>query len=252
MFDRRRVIIIATCVVAVGLLVFRGTQHHGATQPNPRVDRSSASEMRDHNPVPSSQEHVIRLRPDEVLATVNGHDLRVEDVFATKSAEGEMEVGAEAYRFLLDRAIDRELVLQNASAHGVALNESQREQLAAMKAARNRFEPGGIRRLNDSEHGSELEARDAEAFMLQTKLLSLAGASPNVTDEQVLAFYHEHSAQFGELPSDPASHDEAWKEIDFRIRQQLASTVRADYQTQLAGFMNQLRSSATLQMHLPN
>ncbi len=189
---------------------------------------------------------VVRLAPNQVLATVNGHEIKLADVLpvGTNGSQRDLEISVQDLKFFLKRAVDRELIFQTAKERGLALNDSQNQQLANMIAMRNQPEPGGIARLNTTEAQRELEMQDAEAFMLQTALMAAQGMSPNVTDNQVLAYYQEHQSQFGDLPVDEAARAQAWAKIDYDIRQELASATRASYNDRLAAYMNQMEFSA--------
>ena len=199
---------------------------------------------------PSAAERVLQLRPDQVLASVNGHEIKLGDVVpvSTNASQRDVEVSVQDLKYFLKRAMDRELIFQAAKERGLALNDSQHQQLANMTAMRNQPEPGGIARFNTTGAQRELELRDSEAFMLQTTLMAAQGASPNVTEDQVVAYYQDHQTQFGGLPVDEASRTPEWEKIDFGIRQQLAAAARASYNEKLAAYMKQVESSANIVM----
>ena len=182
------------------------------------------------------------------MASVNGHALRFGDVVPLDSTnDGKaIEISPEGLNFFLKRAIDRELIFQTARAQGITADEGQNQQLADMIAQRNQPEPGGIARLNAGPASRQFELRDAQAFQLQTALMAAQGSSPNVTEDQALDYYRQHQAEFGELPVDPAARKLAWSDIDFQIREQLAFVTRSNYNKQLAAFMGQLESRASI------
>ncbi|MBC8003047.1 MAG: hypothetical protein H7X97_10715, partial [Opitutaceae bacterium] len=190
----------------------------------------------------------IRARPGQVLALVNGREIKVEDVWPVGglSATNALEVSPETYQYFLDRAVNRELIFQTARETGLKLNESQRAELARLRAARRQAEPGQVTRLNVDPAQEEFELRDAEAFMLQTSLLAAKGASPNVTEEQMMSYYRDHAADFGGLPTDPSERKEAWSQISFQIRERLAKQTRASFNEQLTAYMNEMKSKATI------
>ncbi len=193
---------------------------------------------------------VFRLRPDQVLALVNGHAIKLGDVMpvGTNGSQSDVEVSVQDLKFLLKRAVDRELIFQTAKEAGVTLNEAQNQQLAHLSSIRNLPEPGGIAQFNSTAAQRELEMRDAQAFMLQTTIMATQGASPDVTEPQVEAYYLEHQSQFGSLPVDETARTRAWAKIDFEVRQQLAAATRANYNDKLAAYMNQMESSAKIVM----
>jgi hypothetical protein len=194
---------------------------------------------------------VYRLRADRVLATVNGIPLTLRDLVPLSSTNGEQEIAPEAYQYFLDRAINRELIIQTAKAQGVTLTDAQGEQLARTRMAREQSEPGLVGKLTVNAAQIEFESRDAAAFMLQTSLMARMGASPNVMPEQVETFYRDHIAEFGELPADAAERQAAWQRIDIQIREQLANQTRSQYNKQLQQYMDALRQGARITMTPP-
>jgi hypothetical protein len=193
---------------------------------------------------------VLRLRPDQVLAMVNGQAIKLGDVVAvsTNASQPDVEVSAQDLKYLLKRAVDRELIFQTAKERGLTLNDAQNRQLANLQSVRSLPEPGGIAKINSTTAQRDLEMRDAQAFMLQTSLLAAEGASPNVMEPQVEAYYLDHKLQFGELPVDPAARAQTWAKIDFQIRQELAAATRVSYNDKLAAYMDQVEASANIVM----
>jgi hypothetical protein len=191
---------------------------------------------------------VLRLRPDQVLAMVNDHAIKLGDVIPVTTNGSQVEISLQDMKFFLKRAVDRELIFETAKQQGVTLNDAQNQQLANLNSMRNLPEPGGIAKLNSSWAQRELEMEDAQAFMLQTTLMAAQGASPNVTEPQVEAYYLDHQSQYGELPVDDTARAQAWAKIDFQIRQELAAATRTSYNDKLAAYMNQMESSAKIEM----
>ena len=107
-------------------------------------------------------------------------------------------------------------------------------------------EPGLVSKLTVNAAEIEFELRDAQAFMLQTSLMEQAGATPNVTPDQVEQYYQNHISELGELPADPQARQAAWQEIDIQIRKQLAAQTRDQYNQQLQTFMDNLRTAAQI------
>ncbi len=213
----------------------------GASHSNQAVERSPGGEIQSTN-------RAFLARPDQVLATVNGTPIMLVDLMPLPStnSEAEQKIDPAVYNYFLQRAINRELVLQAAKAQGVTLNQAQEDQLAKLRATREQPYPGMVSQLTVNAAEVEFELRDAQVFMLQTSLMAQAGARPNVTPDQVEQYYQTHLAQFGELPADPQARQQAWQAIDFQIREQLAAGTRTGYQQQLDAYMAQLKASANI------
>jgi hypothetical protein len=187
---------------------------------------------------------ILRLRLEDVLATVNGHKISVRDAVPHSGTNQEVEISSRELKFFLNRAVDRELIFEAAQKQQISLDESQNQQLANLQSARNQSEPGVIAKLNDDAAGRELEALDAKAFMLQTALMAARGASPNVTEDQVQAYYQQHQSEFDSLPADPNTRRQAWQQLAFQIRTRLAGSTRTAYNIGLAAYMQQMESGA--------
>jgi hypothetical protein len=192
----------------------------------------------------------LKLHPGEVLASVNSREITAKDLVPLNERDGEKEteLPLESYQYLIDRAVNRELIFQAAKSAGIELDESQKDQLASLKSLRNQPEPGGTARLNYDAKQQDLEMQDASAFLLQTALLASKGVSPNVSPEQVANYYSQHHGEFEDLPSTSPAREQIWSEIDFQIRQRLAPGVRSDFQTRLTAYMAQLRSQANVSL----
>jgi hypothetical protein len=246
-------LLLAAATVATALLVYwhfqgraavpsrSGESKSGAIHPNKAVRQSPGGEIQSTN-------GVFLARPNQVLATVNGTPITLGDLIPLQStnSEAEQKIDPVTYNYFFQRAINRELVLQAAKAQGVTLNQAQEDQLAKFQAEREQLEPGLASQLTVNAAEIEFELRDAQAFMLQTALMAQAGATPNVTPDQVEQYYQAHIAEFGELPADPQASQQAWRTIDFQIRGQLAAGVRAEYQQQLDAYMAQLKARANI------
>ena len=167
------------------------------------------------------------------------------------NSQAEQKIDSVAYDYFLQRAINRELVLQAAKAQGVTLNQAQEDQLTKLRALREQPEPGLVSKLTVNAAEIEFELRDEQAFMLQTSLMAQAGATANVTPDQVEQYYQAHIAEFGELPADPQARQQAWQIIDIQIRQQLAAQTRDQYNKQLQQFMDKLRTAAQITVTPP-
>ena len=195
---------------------------------------------------PETAETVVRLHPEQVLATVNHHEIRVGDALPASGTNQEIAISSRDLKFFLHRAVQRELIFEAASKQGIDLDESQNQQLANMQAMRNQPEPGGIARMNSDPASQQMETLDARAFMLQTAIMAARGASPNVSEDQVRDYFQQHASDFANLPGQPSADNPAWQDLDFQIRNRLAASVRSNYNQELAAFMQQMESSADL------
>ena len=190
---------------------------------------------------------VFLVRPNQVLAMVNGTPITLWDLIPLQSTNNaEQQIDPVTYNYFLQRAINRELVMQAAKANGIALSDSQQQQLDKFRAEREQPEPGLVSKLSVNPTEIEFELRDAQAFMLQTSIMAAAGLAPNVTPDQVEQYYQQHIDEFGQLPADPQARQQAWQAIDIQIRNQIAEEIRADYQKQLDAYMNGLRAKANI------
>ena len=190
---------------------------------------------------------VYLVRPNQVLAMVNGTPITLWDLIPLQSTNNAaQQIDPVTYSYFLQRAINRELIMQAAKAQGVTLNQAQQDQLAKFRAEREQPYPGQVNQLSLNSADVEFELRDAQAFMLQTAIMAAAGLSPNVTPDQVEQYYQQHIDEFGQLPSDPQARQQAWQTIDIEIRNQLAEQVRTDYQKQLDIYMNGLKAKANI------
>lgn len=245
----------ATVVVAIGLLAYaivkRSTPARkdisavAANGGNVKTGHPTAIFKDYQPPSTNAPEPVLNLKPEAVLASVNGRSLKAQDVLPPGSSN--QPVSLEVCEYFLQRAIDRELVFQTARSQGVELDPSQKQQMENFKTMREQRGPGLVSDLNGGAPELSFESRDAEAFMLQASLMEKSGASPNVTAEQVNAYYQQHLPDFGELPADEQARHDAWNNIDFQIREKLASGVRSDFQNRLADYMKQLEAKADIQ-----
>jgi len=213
----------------------------GVSRPNQAAEQTAGGEIQSTN-------KIVLARPEQVLATVNGAPITLRDLIPLQSTNSEVEqkMDSVTYDYFLQRAINRELVLQAAKAQGVTLNQAQVDQLGKFRAEREQPYPGLVSQLSVNTAEIEFELRDAQAFMLQTALMAQGGATPSVTPDQVEEYYRTHIAEFGELPADPQAREQAWQEIDVKIRGQLAGGARSEYQQQLDAYMAQLKAKANI------
>lgn len=219
-----------------------------APQPEQPVTSPVAS-TKSPAPKPNSEvsSQLVRLSPDQVLATVNGTEIRLSDIVPLGTNGAQITLDKVTLNYYLKRAVDRDLILQKAQQQGIALDESEHERLSALQAERNQPEPGGIARLNYTSASSQMEMQDSAAFMLQTTLMAAEGASPNVTEDQVAAYYNQHQSQFGGMSLESLQSDpQTWQQVEVEIRNELAPSVRANYNIQLGNFMRSLESQANV------
>jgi len=242
--NRQPVAVVAVILLAgaAACLIWhsRIADHRSATAAQMRAASSDIREIH------SRATPTLRLKPEQVLVVVNGRAIKVTDVIPVNKPDGNVTMDRQSLNYLLKRAVDRELIFQTAEKRGITLGESQYQQLETLRAARNQPEPGRIAQLNGDPAGNRLEFLDAEAFMLETTMMADQGMSPNVTEDEVLAYFQQHQAEFGELPADPGERSRIWQELDFQIRTRLAPSVRADYNRQLVTFLNRLESQSTV------
>ena len=194
-------------------------------------------------------EGTVRVKAGVVLATVNGVAIELKDLVPVPPGDVGVEriLSSDRYTFLLDRAVDREITLQTARAQGIDLTESQREQLAGLRARSETSEASLFDELQHDPANTEFEARDALASLLQASLAEKAGVPPrDVTAERVEQYYQQYQADYGELPSDPTQRQAAWESIDQRIRVKLAREVQSLHEESFQNYMKQLREAAQI------
>jgi hypothetical protein len=242
-------------ILAASLLTYLKTSREQTAQ---TVSVGSSSKTGSTFPAERSRDEnlamievVIPVSATEVLASVNGRELGLADLvpWSLNQTNPAPQFSPESYKYLLDRAINRELIFQAAKAQNVGLDDSQRMQLAEFCQQRQSHEPGLTQPLNSDPAQADFEKRDVEAFMLQTALLAKTGASPNVNTTEVQEFYADHAAEFGGLPADETARESAWGKIDFQIRTRLAPLKREQFQRQLALYMDQIKANAYITYH---
>ena len=188
--------------------------------------------------------HLVRLRPGQVLARVNGTAIGIKDL-VPDGPRGERIMDPDLFRFLLERAIDREIIFQTAEAQNVTLTAEQEAQLAQMRAS-PAAEPGLVKELTRNPEQLEFDLRDTAGLMLQAQLLANLGASPHVTPEMVREYYEENGTDFEPLPGEPAARKAAWQSIEREIRQSLTLETQVTYQEAERLYLDQLRAGAEI------
>ena len=192
-----------------------------------------------------------RIAPDTALAVVNGVTIVGKDL-APFPNTAEQSMSEEMLTFLLNRAIDRELVFQAARQEQVELDEAGQRELDRVRASLFKKDPAVIKPAEPDPATVEFEQRDATALLLRTALLNKAGiAAPIVTRAMVDQYYSDHTTTYGELPADPTARDEAWRKIELQIRNELVLQRMTEYAEGAADYLQKLRASASVQVLSP-
>ncbi len=236
------------------------TAHAATAQPPLTSDESQTPEVRvsrnksaiELAPSASTEQAqvVAKIRADQVLATVNNKPIAGRDLMPF-GAGAEQAMTPERYRYLLNLAIERELIFQAAKADGVELTREQKNQIAEFRSSQQPHDGDGVLKRLDIQGSLDdeitWEARDAESKFILTSLMAKAGAaSPYVTEEQAQQYYQTHKDEFGEMPTEPTERQSAWQEIDLRIRQKLVLEMQAEYQRRSRELLDQLKASAKI------
>lgn len=191
---------------------------------------------------------VVRIKPDRVLATVNGVAITLKDLIPLpkEKAGSEQMLSAEMYDFLFNRAVEREVTFQAAHAQNAELNDSQKQRLGELRAQSERRDPAVFDNLHQSSENIDFEQRDFAGLALQSVLAEKAGVpSPYVTSEQVEAYFQEHKNDYPQVSTDPAQRSaESWLAADTDIRSKLTPRLQAEHDRQMAQFMAQLKANA--------
>jgi hypothetical protein len=180
---------------------------------------------------------VVKVYVEQVLARVNGQDIRLNHLMSVDTSErGKAhKMTPDDYDFLLNRAVQRTAVLQEAAKQGISLTDAHRLQLDEVRDAVMRREGGDPNAVHMNIKGSmsdriAFEVEEATANLLLDELLRREGyGSPFVTPEEVDRYYQEHQQEFGPLPDDPGERERAWPPIDRAIRERLAIDVLKRY-----------------------
>jgi hypothetical protein len=180
----------------------------------------------------AARAQAVPVAADRVVARVNGAAITGRDLVAFGNATpGSQSMSSEMYDALLERAIDRELVVQQARKQGITLDDVRKHQLDQVRAAQ-------AARTPDDQGQIEWEARDAEGRLLLDTLLAHEGTSAIPTQKDVDGYYDAHRADFGDMPRTNA---------DLDIRQTLAGDMTASYQQSERAFRQRLRAAASVE-----
>lgn len=239
--------VVATAVLVVCLL------HHPKTAAVAVKAPATASPAPRPMAVRKPPTSAYWIHANQVLATVNGVSITLGDLIPLTSTNPQavQEMDPTAYHYFLQRAINRQLIMQEAQAKGIALTDGQQAQLDKLQSEREESEPGLVQKLTVNPAEIQFQLQDEQAFMLQTSLMAAQGYSPDVTPQEVQQYYQQHPDQYGPLPQDPQASQEAWQSIDYQIRETLANSVRLQYQQQLNAYMAQLTANANITITPP-
>ena len=181
--------------------------------------------------VSSHSDLAVTVAADKVVARVDGIAITGHDVVAFGgTSKGTLTMSQPMYDMLVQRAIDRELVLAKAKRDGVVLDDAREHQLELVRqnqAARTPDDPAQI----------EWEVRDAEGRLTTEALLAREGITATPAQQDVDAYYQAHRDEFGDMPRSSA---------DLEIRQTLAGDMATRYQDRQREFLEQLRSAGQI------
>jgi hypothetical protein len=220
--------------------------------PTPEVTTSApqAAPQQTEPPPKANSLPMVTVRPDTVLATVNGTALALGDLMAINPAVvTQKSIRADAYSHLLDLAIERELTFQTAKARGVELDDLQKQNLEEIRAAAlSRAHAPYMPADYDAEAQAAFEVRVGTVQMLQNTLLGEAGPPAQyVTPAQVQEYYEAHQSEFDPLPRNAAAREKAWLPIETGIRNQLISKVYIQHEKNRRQLLEELRAAATIE-----
>jgi hypothetical protein len=198
----------------------------------------------------SPAQAVVRVKPDRVLATVNGISITLKDLvpLPKDKANTEQMLSAEMYDFLFTRAIQRELTFQAARAQGVELSENQKQRLAELRA-RSEARPADVfDTVQQNPENTEFEQRDFAGLALLAVLAEKAGVpSPYVTSEQVEEYFLQHKSEYAQIPADPIQRSgDAWAAVDAEIRKKLTPALQVEHDKQLNRMVTELLAKANV------
>jgi hypothetical protein len=176
----------------------------------------------------------VRLRSSQLLARVNGAAIAGSDLVPWRDHDAEQSLSRPMFVFLLDRAIERELVSQAARARGIALTEEQTRQLEQLRAARDPAQ-------------AEFDVRDTAGKLLLATLAAREGVpDPLPGPADVEAYYREHQEELGAPPDDPEAHAAAWQQLEIEIRKTLSQERQAAYKEGVQQLIGELKAAAAV------
>lgn len=217
-----------------------------APEPEP-VERSVDEE---------SGDPVVGFRADHVLAVVNGVAVTGRDLILFGAAATPVQaLPQNEFDFLFNRALERELIFQEARRENLALTDQQTRQLDLVRQTvmdRQAGDPNAVflTARGTLDEQAAFEMREAEAMLLQNSLLEKQGVRPpHVSADRVRAHYEANIELYGDLPEDEAERAAVWRKLDYQIRMDLAPVIQAEYRDKRDAFIEQLKSQADIRTY---
>lgn len=206
----------------------------------PSSDRS-VHPTPEHSGDLDAEERIVVVRPRQVVARVNGVEITGADLLAFDAAEGsEQTMSAAMFTFLRERAVDRQLVIEDARARGIELDAPRQRQLDALRhaaLAQGELPPERV----------EFEVRDAAGPLLADALLAARGGRPpHTTQAEVDLYYSAHATEYEPLPEDADARAAARHRIDVAIRGLLNRTAQEAHQRAVRALLEELRGGAVI------
>ncbi len=199
-----------------------------------------------------AQTNLVTVRTTKELAKVSSQSLYLRDLMPLNATTTQLTISRDQLLHLLRRAIERELLIQEAGRLGVGLTAEQQSQLDTVRQAtvQREGDAPGVVHLNPQGTLTQritFEQREARALMLRANLVArLVATTAHVTREQVVQYYQEHQSEFGTLPQDPAEREIALRQVHLTIRKRLAPIVRAEYEQRVQEYLQQIKSAAVI------
>jgi hypothetical protein len=136
---------------------------------------------------------VVRLTPDQVLATVNKEPIQLRHLMPVGEDEAENVLTPEEYGSRLQRAIDIEVVFQAARDAGVGLTEAQQKRRDAIDAGSQaelaHYQKHGLSWSTAGPGQVEFEKRLLSARMLEQNLVAKASTLNPSPDPAIQSRY---------------------------------------------------------------
>ncbi len=136
---------------------------------------------------------VVRLIPDQVLATVNKEPIQLRHLIPVGEDKAESVLTPEEYSSRLQRAIDVEVVLQAARNAGVDLTEAQQKRRDAIDAGSQaelaHYQKHGLSWSTNGPGQVAFEKRLLSAQMLEQNMVAKASTLSPSTDPAIQSRY---------------------------------------------------------------
>ena len=145
--------------------------------------------------LPSESAAAVRVRADDLLATVNDQLILLKHLVPLAPSEQERAMTLEEYESRVNRAIEMELTFQAAAAQGVELTAAQSKCVDSIaqkhEATFQEYRKQGITWSSMTTAQLEFEQRLTSALMLQQNLVAIiTGVAPSL-DPGVQARYEQ-------------------------------------------------------------